>query len=85
MELGTNYQYLSNAIRENIDMTFGEYVNQLKLEYAQNLLLDDSDMKIEAISVTSGFNSVRTFYRLFQKKYNLTPSEFRNIALRNKK
>lgn len=79
-ELGTNKLYLSKAISEHCSMTFLEYTNHLRLECAKATLLCDHTTKIEAIAACSGFNSVRTFYRLFQKYYRLTPSEFRRIA-----
>lgn len=79
-ELGTNKLYLSRAIAEHCSMTFLEYTNHLRLECAKATLLCDHTTKIEAIAACSGFNSVRTFYRLFQKYYRLTPSEFRRVA-----
>ena len=79
-ELGTNKLYLSRAISEHCSMTFLEYTNHLRLECAKATLLCDHTTKIEAIAACSGFNSVRTFYRLFQKYYRLTPSEFRRVA-----
>lgn len=78
--LGTNKLYLSNAIMENIALTFGGYINKMRLDYAKELLLNDMNTKIEAIALMSGFNSVRTFYRLFLKTYHMTPSEFRKIT-----
>ncbi|MEG0701262.1 MAG: helix-turn-helix domain-containing protein, partial [Muribaculaceae bacterium] len=83
--LNTNKNYLSNSIRDNLDLTFGEYLNLLRLEYAKDLLLNNLDIKVESVSFMSGFNSVRTFYRLFQKKYNLTPTEFKSIASQRNK
>ncbi len=84
-ELGTNKLYLSNAIREKTSLSFTEYINTLKLEYAKKILLNDFDNKIETISIMCGYRSVRTFYRLFQKKYNLSPAEFRKIAQQTQK
>ena len=76
-ELGTNKLYLSNAISQHEGLTFSKYLNRWRLEYARQMLLTDHTSKIEAIAVMSGFNSVRTFYRLFQRYYQLTPTEFR--------
>ena len=83
-ELCTNKLYLSNAIKEIHSKTFGEYINGLRLEYAKDMLMTDFDIKIEAVALMSGFSSVRTFYRLFQKAYNLTPTEFRKLASEQK-
>ena len=79
-ELGTNKLYLSNAISQHEGLTFSEYLNRWRLEYARQMLLTDHTSKIEAIAVMSGFNSVRTFYRLFQRYYQLTPTEFRRLS-----
>lgn len=84
-ELCTNKLYLSNAIKEIHSKTFGEYINGLRLEYAKDILMTDFDIKIEAVALMSGFSSVRTFYRLFNKTYNLTPTEFRTLASEQRK
>lgn len=79
-ELGTNKLYLANAISEHAGLTFTEYINRWRLEYARELLAKDHTTKIEAIAQMCGFNSVRTFYRLFQQTYQLTPTEFRRLS-----
>lgn len=79
-ELGTNKLYLANAISQQVNLTFTEYINRWRLQQAQELLLKDHTTKIEAIAHMCGFNSVRTFYRLFQQTYQLTPTEFRRLS-----
>lgn len=78
-QLGTNKLYLSKAISEHCSMTFSEYLSQCRLEYARELLKTDHTTKIEAIAWMCGFSSVRTFYRHFQKAFQLTPSEYRAL------
>ncbi|MEG3047750.1 MAG: helix-turn-helix transcriptional regulator [Mucinivorans sp.] len=78
-ELGTNKTYISNTIRHQYDQTFTEYLNNLRLEYAKELLTTDNQIKIEVVALMSGFNSVRTFYRIFHNSYGVTPNECRNI------
>jgi AraC-like DNA-binding protein len=52
------------------------------LEKAKEIL-DDSGFEgcIEDVAIRSGFNSVSTFRRSFQKKYGCTPSQYRKNAL----
>ena len=80
LELGTNKLYISNSLSQRTGLTFTEYVNRWRLAYAKEILSTDSTIKIEAVAVMSGFKSVRTFYRLFQQAYQLTPTEFRRLS-----
>lgn len=80
-ELGTNRQYLTQTILDNTGMTFMEYVNEMRLEYARRLLCYSTDLSIDEIYIISGFNSKSTFYRLFKRKYDLTPTEMREMAV----
>jgi Transcriptional regulator containing an amidase domain and an AraC-type DNA-binding HTH domain len=38
------------------------------------------ELTIEAIAADCGFNAPNTFYRLFQKNYEISPAEYRKIA-----
>ncbi len=77
--LGTNRQYLSNYINQEINKTFYDYINDFRLEEAKRLL-DNIDSEhnysMEDIASMSGFNSYATFLRSFEKKYGHTPSKY---------
>lgn len=79
LDLGTNRQYLCDAIQEATGQTFNDFLNNLRLEYAKDLLLNDPDRSVEDIFYSSGFSNKSTFYRLFRKKYGLTPVEVKEI------
>jgi len=85
-EIGTNRTYLAEAIRlyEN-GATILEYINNLRLEYAAQLLTEASAYRIAEIELIVGFNSRTTFYRLFKEKYGLSTSEYRKIAEEKRK
>lgn len=38
LKMGTNYKYLSDAIKEATGQTFNDYINDLRLEYSRELL-----------------------------------------------
>ena len=41
-------------------------------------LLEHTDMSITDICMEAGFQSLRTFHRVFQEKYKKTPREYKN-------
>jgi len=80
--LYSNRQYLCDAIKEKTGLTFTEYIGKLRMEYVQYLLVSPKEHKtpIANLAYDSGFNSVRTFNRLFKETYGLTPGEFRSSS-----
>lgn len=77
-EMGTNRSYLSNCLNNELGVTFYDYINGFRLEKAKGILENPAfDGCIEEVALLSGFNSVSTFRRSFQKKYDCTPSQYR--------
>lgn len=67
---------LSRIMRECYSMTFTEKVNDLRAEYAKNLLVT-TDMTVAEISDACGFSSVQYFYKVFARKYGTSPGKLR--------
>jgi len=74
--LNTNSTYISKCLHEELNTSFYEYVNGKRIEFAQKQLLE-SDEKIEAIAILSGFNSSRAFLRVFKQTTGQTPTEWK--------
>lgn len=80
--LGTNRTYLSRIINEQAQLSFTHYVNRFRIEEAIRLLSDpENNTPLKAISADLGFNSISTFYNLFQSTVGMTPSQYRNKVL----
>ena len=77
--LGTNRQYLSNHINQELHTTFYDYINDFRLKEVK-ALLDSKDTEsqhsLEDLAMMAGFNSYATFLRSFKKKYRQTPSQY---------
>ena len=68
---------LCRFFRMNMGMTVFEYLNQLKVELACKLLMDN-DLSIFEVCLDSGFNNLSHFNKQFKKINGLPPSEYRN-------
>ncbi|MGF0032770.1 2-isopropylmalate synthase [Bariatricus sp. SGI.154] len=69
--------YISKYIKEKSGMTFGELVKKIRMKKAK-ALLKSSNMTVENIALTVGYQNVEHFNRMFKKAYNMTPMQFRN-------
>lgn len=79
--LGYNPDHLCRIIRRDSGMTLSAYLNKLRLDKAKNLLLNSS-MKISDIAYACGFSDDKYFMKLFSKKENITPTEYREAHFR---
>ncbi len=68
--------HLSRVISEVTGLNFRDWVNYVRAESAEKLLLS-TDLPITAISEQCGFSNVRYFVKHFKKWYNVTPLAFR--------
>lgn len=69
------------TLQAKTGLSFSEYILSLRLKYARNLLLESNKMSVEKIAYASGFNSRRTFYRVFQDHFGMTPLEYKQLSL----
>ncbi len=68
--------YLSHLFSQKLHMGFNEYIGMLRISEACRLLATQ-DKSITEISYMVGFNSTRTFNRLFLKYTGITPREYK--------
>ena len=68
--------YLGWAFKKALNVTFREYLNEVRLKYARNLLLS-TDLQLKEVAAYSGFNSVEYFSAVFKKKTKESPVKFR--------
>lgn len=77
--IGTNRTYLSSYFNHQLNTTFYDYINNLRIEKASKKLLSvyPYTMNIDEIAECSGFNSTSTFRRAFLKNTGMTPLQYR--------
>ena len=76
-DLGVSRYILSRMFSKTFHCNFSTYVNGVRLNYAASLL-DGTQEPITNICYDCGFDSQRTFNRVFKNHYRMTPSEYRN-------
>lgn len=81
--LGISQPYLYKIFMENLKKSPKQYIQDLKLTHAENLL-KNTDMSITQIALSVGFQDVLTFSKFFALKSGLSPSAYKNICLNNK-
>ncbi len=75
----TSPEHLCRTVRKELGCTPTQYVNELRLTYAANLLLH-TDQPILEISHTVGLKNLSYFYRIFKRRFGVTPARFRDQA-----
>lgn len=75
-DLGISKYVLSRMFAKTFHCNFNQYVNGVRLEYAVSHIENTKDT-ITTISLESGFESQRTFNRVFKERYKMTPREYR--------
>lgn len=71
----------AQMMQANTQMSFPQYITNLRLHYSLSLLNKYDNYTIQAIADEAGFASLRTFRRAFKAKYGINPSEYRESWL----
>lgn len=70
---------INKILKYYVENNFNSFLNLIRLQKAAMLLINTKD-SIANISVSVGFNSIKTFNRNFYNNYKMTPSEFRTTT-----
>lgn len=77
-EVHLNKYYVSHLISAKINLTFTDYINNLRVSAACEQLRE-TDKKIANISEDVGFGTIRSFNRAFRQLMNTTPERYREF------
>lgn len=75
-EVNFSISYLSRKFRDNMSMSFTDYVQKLRIDQSM-CLLGNTDKKITEIAELCGYSDMKFFNAVFKKNVGMTPREFR--------
>ncbi|MGG1617745.1 AraC family transcriptional regulator [Paenibacillus sp. NRS-1782] len=73
---GYNKNYLSLKLKKETGSSFKDLLNRKKINVAKELL-KETNMSVEKIALNVGYNEPSSFFKMFKKYTNMTPSEYR--------
>lgn len=71
--LDTNRTYISRLVNSTYNMSFSDYINILRIDYACQYLLDHRDAKQSDLAAACGFPNASAFNNIFKKTTGTTP------------
>lgn len=74
--LGISKYHLSHLFVKAMGTNFRDYVNSFRLDYALQLIRS-TDQSMNEIAFATGFESQRSFNRVFRKKFGIPPIQLR--------
>jgi len=86
--VGTNRTYLSQSVRIEKRLSFCEYINNFRIDYAKiymqgdqpkrdiGVVKDNVTISTEELAIISGFGSKRNFVRQFRRMEGVTPIQY---------
>jgi signal transduction histidine kinase/AraC-like DNA-binding protein len=75
-QMGVSRSSLQRKIKKTANMSPSEFIREVRLKKAVKLIKSD-EYNIDEIAIIVGFNSTSYFIRSFKKKYEMTPTAFK--------
>lgn len=69
-------KYLSKIFKEKTGENFGNYVEDIRLKKATELLYNP-ELSIKEVISLVGYTNINTFYKAFKRKFGISPGEYK--------
>lgn len=75
-ELGISSREIGTLLKDNLQTSFKNYLNQIRLAEVKRLL-KESDLPISDCAYRAGYNNISHFNRVFKTEVGVSPKQFR--------
>lgn len=75
-ELGVSLSYLSRSFKEEMGISFIDFLTEFRMNHAK-LLLGDPDAKVSEVAYRLGYQEYTHFSRMFKKHVGMSPAEYK--------
>lgn len=75
-----NPDYLTRIFKKQTGLSISDYLQQQRIDYAKNLLVETS-LPVSEVALAAGYSNFSYFSTIFKKSTELNPMEFRKLAL----
>lgn len=82
-DFGLHKVYLAKIFKSETGKSVNEYIRNLRIEKAKELLSEE-DVKISEIIGLVGFNNPQSFYSVFRQVTGVSPGKYRELKMINK-
>lgn len=82
--VGQTQSGFSRSFKRHTGTTLVRYRNQLRIDLACQMLVNEPDVKVAAICYEAGFSNLSNFNRHFQSLKGMSPSQFRQTFAANR-
>ncbi len=76
-KLGYNPKYISHIFKEKMNITYSEYLRNLRIKYAVSLF-DHGIDSVKNVALLSGFTDPLYFSTVFKKSLGVSPKDYKN-------
>ena len=83
-QLCCNRNYIYRAINVEMGISFAEYVNKKRVDYAKQMIEQKPDLQMNELYMRVGFSSSSSFYRCFRLFEGCTPKELQDRLRKEK-
>lgn len=80
-KMGYNIDYIRRCFKDDLDENPHAYLTRLRMEQAQNLLVQENFVSVEDVSARCGYSDSYYFSRLFKEHFGVSPLKFRKANI----